>query len=144
MTPWLGLVVLLGTGSLGYWGAEACTCSPTHPQEAFCNSDIGKLARVPAGAPRGPSCAAAQPGMHGELLSLFPARAWGEGAHTAGGEKPRRETPQSLNEPFAAFGLLLGVEVPIVLLTFGKTPFAPWREEGLGSGERDPKTWDAK
>lgn len=62
MTPWLGLVVLLGTWSLGYWGAEACTCSPTHPQEAFCNSDIGKLSRVPVGAPRGPWCAAAQPG----------------------------------------------------------------------------------
>ena len=51
MTPWLGLVVLLGSWSLGDWGAEACTCSPSHPQDAFCNSDIGKRSRCPCGAP---------------------------------------------------------------------------------------------
>lgn len=53
MTPWLGLVVLLGSWSLGDWGAEACTCSPSHPQDAFCNSDIGKRSRGPCRSPRG-------------------------------------------------------------------------------------------
>lgn len=46
MTPWLGLLVLLGSWSLGDWGAEACTCSPSHPQDAFCNSDIVIRAKV--------------------------------------------------------------------------------------------------
>lgn len=57
MAPWLGLVVLLGSWSLGPWGAEACTCSPSHPQDAFCNSDIGECrsrSRVPVVATQAP------------------------------------------------------------------------------------------
>lgn len=63
MTPWLGLVVLLGSWSLGDWGAEACTCSPSHPQDSFCNSDIGKRSRCPRwGSAVPPSRAAARTG----------------------------------------------------------------------------------
>lgn len=59
MTPWLGLVVLLGCWSLGDWGAEACTCSPSHPQDSFCNSDIGKRSPCPRRGPALPASGAA-------------------------------------------------------------------------------------
>lgn len=38
----LVLLVLWGTEEL----TEACSCAPVHPQQAFCNADVGEYSAV--------------------------------------------------------------------------------------------------
>jgi len=63
MTAWLGfLAVFLCSWSLRDLVAEACTCVPIHPQDAFCNSDIGECLRARAAGLPPARCGAAGAG----------------------------------------------------------------------------------